>query len=108
MTHKEVMDLVEQINITSAYHHFAEGEVVNPPFLVYLYPSSNNFSADGKVYCKIHRLDFELYTDKKYTKLERQVEAVLDKHGLFYEKTEVWIEKEKLYEVLYEMEVTNG
>lgn len=108
MKHKEVMDLVEQINIPSAYHHFAEGEVVNPPFLVYLYPSSNNFSADGKVYCKIHRLDFELYTDKKDTKLERQVEAVLDKHGLFYEKTEVWIEKEKLYEVLYEMEVTNG
>ena len=107
MTHKEVMDLVEQINIPSAYHHFAEGEVVNPPFLVYLYPSSNNFSADGKVYCKIHRLDFELYTDKNI-KLERQVEAVLDKHGLFYEKTEVWIEKEKLYEVLYEMEVTNG
>ena len=105
MTHKEVMDLVEQINIPSAYHHFAEGEVVNPPFLVYLYPSSNNFSADGKVYCKIHRLDFELYTDKKDIKLERQVEAVLDKHGLFYEKTEVWIEKEKLYEVLYEMEV---
>lgn len=108
MTHKEVMDLVEQINIPSAYHHFAEGEVVNPPFLVYLYPSSNNFSADGKVYCKIHRLDFELYTDKKDIKLERQVEAVLDKRGLFYEKTEVWIEKEKLYEVLYEMEVTNG
>ena len=108
MTHKEVMDLVEQINIPSSYHHFAEGEVVNPPFLVYLYPSSNNFSADGKVYCKIHRLDFELYTDKKDIKLERQVEAVLDKHGLFYEKTEVWIEKEKLYEVLYEMEVTNG
>lgn len=108
MTHKEVMDLVEKINIPSAYHHFAEGAVVNPPFLVYLYPSSNNFSADGKVYCKIHRLDFELYTDKKDIKLERQVETVLDKYGLFYEKTEVWIEKEKLYEVLYEMEVTNG
>ena len=108
MTHEEVVNLAEEIDIPSAYHHFAEGEVVNPPFLVYLYPSSNNFSADGKVYCKIHRLDFELYTDKKDTKLERQVESVLDKHGLFYEKTEVWIEKEKLYEVLYEMEVTNG
>ena len=108
MTHEEVVNLAEEIDRPSAYHHFAEGEVVNPPFLVYLYPASNNFSADGKVYCKIHRLDFELYTDKKDTKLERQVEAVLDKHGLFYEKTEVWIEKEKLYEVLYEMEVTNG
>ena len=37
--------------------------------------------------------------------LEEQVEAVLDAHGLFYEKTETYIESEKLYEVLYEMEV---
>ena len=31
--------------------------------------------------------------------------AVLESHGLFYGKSEVWIESEKLYEVLYEMEV---
>ena len=28
--------------------------------------------------------------------------------ALFYDKTEVWIESEKLYEVLYSMEVLNG
>ena len=39
--------------------------------------------------------------------LEATLEAVLDEHGIFYNKTEVWIESEKLYEVLYtfEMEV---
>jgi hypothetical protein len=31
---------------------------------------------------------------------------VFDQHGLFYDKSEVWIPEEKLYEVLYEMEVT--
>ena len=38
---------------------------------------------------------------------EATLEAVLDEHGIFYNKTEVWIESEKLYEVLYtfEMEV---
>jgi len=33
--------------------------------------------------------------------------AEQDRHGIFYEKTETWIESERLYEVLYyfEMEV---
>ena len=33
------------------------------------------------------------------------VEAVLDEHGIFYDKTEVWIESERLYEVLYSFEL---
>ena len=39
--------------------------------------------------------------------MEQKLESVLDKHGIFYEKTETWIESERLYEVLYyfEMEV---
>lgn len=36
---------------------------------------------------------------------EQKVEAVLDGHGIFYEKSEVWIESEKLYEVLYQFEI---
>lgn len=47
----------------------------------------------------------ELYTDKKEPDVEEQVEAVLDEHGIFYNKTEVWIESEKLYEVLYSFEM---
>ena len=41
----------------------------------------------------------------KDVELEEQVETVLDECGLFYEKSEVWIESENLYEVLYQMEV---
>ena len=37
--------------------------------------------------------------------IEENVEAVLDKHGLYYSKSEIWIETENLYEVLYQMEV---
>ena len=46
----------------------------------------------------------ELYTDEKNPELEEMLEAVLDQHGIFYNKTEVWIESEKLYEVLYSFE----
>jgi len=42
--------------------------------------------------------------------VEGKVEAVLDGHGIFYDRSETWIESEKLYEVLYsfEMEVANN
>ena len=30
---------------------------------------------------------------------------MLDKHGIFYARSEVWIESEKLYEVLYSFEM---
>ena len=78
----ELLAIMGEIGIPSAYDHFAEGEAVDPPFITYLLPGSDNFSADGKV-------------------VERKVEAVLDEHGIFYDKTEVWIDTEKLYEVLY-------
>ena len=97
--------MIEEVKLPYAYHHFVEGESPDPPFLVFLYPNSDNFAADGVVYFKVNQLNIELYTDIKDVELEENVEAVLDKHGIFYEKSEVWIESENLYEVLYQMEV---
>ena len=105
MTHQEVLEMMDEMKLPYAYHHFVEGGSPDPPFLVFLYPSSDNFAADGMVYFKVNRLNIELYTDLKDVELEETVEAVLDKHGIFYEKSEVWIESENLYEVLYQMEV---
>ena len=105
MTYEQVAEMAEETGLPVAYDHFAEGESPEPPFIVFLYPKANNFAADGKVYYKIKRLNIELYTDLKDVELEEKVEAVLDSHGIFYAKSEVWIESERLYEVLYEMEV---
>lgn len=103
----KLTEIIKEMDIAFAYDHFAEGEAPNPPFICYLLPESNNFSADGKVYFKANRVHMELYTDFKDVSAELKAEAVLDKHGIFYNKIETWIESEKLYEVLYifEMEV---
>ena len=105
MTHQEVLEMMNEMKLPYAYHHFVEGESPDPPFLVFLYPGSDNFAADGKVYFKVNQLNIELYADLKDVELEETVEAVLDEHGIFYEKSEVWIETENLYEVLYQTEV---
>ncbi|HFH7636763.1 TPA: hypothetical protein ACGM0J_000194 [Streptococcus agalactiae] len=104
-----LLEIIKHIGLPNAYHHFAEGESPEPPFLIYLLPASDNFSADGKVYFKANEVHIEIYTDYKSPNIEKKVEAVLDEHGIFYNKTEVYIESEKLYEVLYifEMEEEN-
>jgi len=105
MTYKDITDMLEEANLPLAYHHFAEGESPDPPFLIFLFPESDNFGADDKVYQKIDVLYIELYTDKKEPTLEESLETILDNHNLFYQKSETWIEDEKMYEVLYEMRI---
>lgn len=105
-----LLSIMREIGFPFAYHHFAEGESPSPPFLVFLTPASSNFAADGKAYFKVNEVHIELYADYKNPEVEEQVEAVLDRHGIFYNKTETFIESEKLYETLYifEMEVTEN
>ena len=105
MTYDEIMELAAETQLPFAYDHFAEGESPDPPFLIFLFSGSDNFSADGQVYQKINRLRFELYTDYKQPEIELTLENVFDQHQLFYDKSEVWIAEERLYEVLYDMEV---
>ena len=105
MTIEELAAMLQSTGIPFAYDHFAEGESPEPPFICYLLPGSDNFAADGMAYFKISEVWIELYTDRKDLAVERKVEDVLDVQEIFYDKTEVWIQSEKLYEVLYSFEV---
>jgi hypothetical protein len=101
----ELVAMLQEMGLPFAYDHFAEGESPEPPFICYLLPGSDNFAADGGVYFKINEVRIEVYTDRKDLAVESKVEAVLDDRGIFYNKSEVWIGSEKLYEVLYSFEL---
>ena len=101
----EIIRILKEAGIPFAYDHFAEGESPDPPFICYLLPESDNFSADGKVYLKVSVVNIELYTDEKSPATEQMLEDVMDAHEIFYEKSEIWIESENLYEVLYTFEL---
>lgn len=105
MRKEDVPKMLKTMRLPFAYDHFAEGESPKPPFLIYLYPNADNFAADGITYFKKDALHIELYTDKKSPDLEDNIEAMINAHGLFYLKSETWIPEEKMYEVLYQMEV---
>lgn len=105
MTIENIVEMLQEMNIPFAYDHFAEGESPEPPFICYLIPGSDNFAADGKVYFKMNDVRIEVYTDFKDLDLESRVEGVLDGHEIFYNKSETWIQSEKLYEVMYSFEM---
>jgi hypothetical protein len=98
-------EILNEIGIPFAYDHFAEGESPEPPFICYLFPSDDNFAADGIVFYQITRVRIELYTDLKDPATEQRVTAALTENGIFYTKNEVWIEEENLYEVTFEFEL---
>lgn len=100
----ELIEILKKAKIPYAYHHFAEGESPEPPFICWLTVGSDNFAADGIVYDEINVINIELYTDKKNPEIEKKVEDVLIAHEIFYQKEEIWIDSEKLYEVIYEFE----
>lgn len=102
---EEIEKILERMNIPFRYFVFEEKEAVEPPFLVWYLPESNNFFADGIVYEKITRLNLELYTDQKDFELEECLESLLETAGMAWNKTEAFLDEEQLYEVLYEMEV---
>ena len=105
MTYDVIAAMVEEIGLPNAYDHYAEGESPDPPFVLFLMPGTDNFMADGEVYEQVTEVSIELYTDLKMPPLEAKVERVLAAHDIPWDKTEVWIEDEKLYEVRYELEV---
>ena len=105
MTEKEVYKMLKTINLPLAYDHFEERKAPKPPYLVYRYPHTNNFAADGGVHTIVNALDIELYTESKDLTTERKIETVLNECGIFYEKTETFITSEKMYQITYETEV---
>ena len=105
MTYEEINEMMVETGFPFAYHHFSEGESPRPPFALFLSPGENTFGADNLMYHSFKQLDIELYTDRKSPEAEERLEDVLRQHNIYYTKTESWIESEKLYEVLYEMEV---
>ena len=105
MTYEEIAVMMQEIGLPFAYHHFAEGESPNPPFVIFLSPGEHTFGADDLMYVSFKKLNIELYTDEKSPETEERVEEVLLRYNIYYTKSEVWIESEKLYEILYELEV---
>lgn len=100
---KEIDELLKSTGLPVTYYAWPEKAAPPLPYICYLAAYSNNFSADGAVYYPINHMQIELYTRLKEPETEDKVEQALS--SLFWEKTETYIDTEKCYQILYEIEV---
>ncbi len=103
MTLEELKTILDQSGIPFAYHHWETKK--EPPYGVYLLVYDNQFYADGELYYWTGHYQIELYTKQKDPKTEGKVERALSEAGIPFDKSETYLDSEKLYEILYEIEV---
>ncbi len=105
MTYREIAEMIASIGLPYTYYSFPIGQAPNLPYIVFYYPSNDDFSADNKNYVPILNVNVELYTQEKDFDTEATVETVLAANGIYYSKTESYLESEQMYEVLYEFQL---
>lgn len=103
MTLEALASALESTGLPVTYLAWPEGKAPPLPFLCYLVVSSNNFVADGQVYLSVQRVHVELYTSYKDLHAEYLVENAL--HDIPWQKSETYLNTEKCYQILYEIEV---
>lgn len=105
MTLNEFYNLIKKSGIPFKYHHFEEKDKAEPPFGVYYSPSTENFMADGAVYIKSNKIIVELYTKKRDLAIEKKIEDIFDNAELYYTEESVYLDDEKLFMKIYNLEV---
>lgn len=105
MTYIEVREFVSSFDYPYSYYQFPKGAAVAPPFCVFYFPDSDDFMADNQNYTGIRQLVIEFYFDNKDFDAEASIEEKFAEAEIPYNKTEIYIEDEQLFEVAYETEV---
>ena len=100
---EELKTLLGTTGLPVTYRAWPENDAPPMPYICYLVTYSNNFGADNRVYHKIDHLQVELYTKLKDPEAEDRVENALS--SLYWDKTEEYIDSERCYQILYEIEV---
>jgi hypothetical protein len=108
MTMQELYNALKAIGYPVAYSHFVDtpqSPAPSPPFITYREAYSSDLMADNINYVEIPNIQVELYTDEKNLAAETAVQNKLKELGLPYAKTEAYIEDEKLFQVIYEIQL---
>ncbi|MBE2905405.1 hypothetical protein HPJ99_06870 [Anoxybacillus flavithermus] len=106
MTQAELYQALKSIGYPVAYSSFSSP--VTPPFITYQFAYSNDLIADNINYVSIDDFQIELYTAKKDLVAEQKVQDKLKELGLPYRKFEAYLDSEKLFQIIYEIQILGG
>ncbi len=109
MTEQILYDALLSTGLPVAYSQFDaddyENESPEPPYIVYLFNRSDDIKADNHNYKEISAYQVELYTTKKDVAIENLVQNKFKELRIPYEKSELRLDTEGLYQVTYEVQI---
>ena len=111
MTQPELLATLESLGMPVAYSEFVstpENPAPPPPFITYQFVNDDDFKADNQNYVEISSFNIELYTNKKDPVSEKLVQDKLKELRLPYSKSETWIDSEKMFQVVYTIQLIGG
>jgi len=106
MTQDELYQALKSIGYPVAYGSFSRP--VKPPFITYQFAYNSDLIADNINYVPIDSFQVELYTAKKNLVAEQKVQDKLRELGLPYRKFETYLDEEKIFQILYEIQILGG
>lgn len=103
MALEDMKTLLDTTGYPVVYYAWPEKKAPALPYICFLTAYSNNFGADDRVYYPVAHYQIELYTRCKNPEAEGKVEQALSSY--FWEKTETYLDTERCFQILYEVEV---
>ncbi|MFR3704931.1 MAG: hypothetical protein ACLTV2_02845 [Acutalibacter sp.] len=103
MALEDMKTLLDTTGYPVVYYAWPEKKAPALPYICFLTAYSNNFGADDRVYYPVAHYQIELYTRCKDPEAEGKVEQALSSY--FWEKTETYLDTERCFQILYEVEV---
>jgi hypothetical protein len=106
MSDKYLYNLLGKTDLPVVYGQWKKvesgGEGAPPlPYIIFLCKGESNRAADDKIYIKYRDYAVELYSALPDRDSEQRIEQIFEEEEIFYEKVETYLDKEKMYCILY-------
>jgi hypothetical protein len=106
MTQAELIQALKSLGMPVAYSEFTSPQT--PPFICCQHVYSRDIMADNQNYVEVGFYQIELYTSKKDPAVEKLVQDKLKELKLPYSKIETWLDDDKVFQVIYEVQLIGG
>lgn len=95
--------ILKSTGIPTTYGRFKSAQT--PPYVIYTLDDTDNLVADNAVYYTVENYRIELYSKDRDLVSEAKIESVLNANEISWDKSETYIEKEKLVLMVYEIQI---
>lgn len=103
MNQVEVIQLLNSLEDVTVYYDHASNPQL--PYLEVHVDQGNNFGADNQVYVQGWDFTVDLYTKNKNNDLEKEVKDLLNGAGIYWSRSESFIDDEACYEIEFTFSV---